>query len=301
MNRPVVAGAWYAGLAFLIWGLFPLYWIRLGDVPAAQLVAHRVVWCSAAAWLWLLVRREAGFLRGLTPRALGLMTLSALLIAGNWAVYVVAVTTGHVVDTSLGYFITPLVNIVVAVVVLRERLNVAQRVAVLLAAAGVIWLAWSLGAPPWVALALAASFALYGLVKKFAPLPAVQGLAVESGVLLLPAIGYLLWCQAQGTGVFLQGSRGRDLLLVLGGPVTAIPLALFAAGAQRVPMTLLGVLQYISPTVALVIGVALQGEPFGAERVAGFVLIWIALAVFTLDGWNRYRGSRSTGAGGAAA
>jgi chloramphenicol-sensitive protein RarD len=293
MNRPVLAGTWYAGLAFLIWGLFPLYWIRLGGVPAMQLVAHRVVWCTAAAWLWLLVRGDAGFLRGVTLRGLSLMTLSSLLIGLNWTVYVIAVTTGHVVDTSLGYFITPLVNILLAVLVLGERLNVAQRVAVALAGLGVLWLAWRLGAPPWVALVLATSFALYGLAHKLAPLPAVEGLAVESSILAVPAVGYLLWCQWHHTGVFLQGHWQWDLLLVLGGPVTAIPLALFAAGAQRVPMTLLGVLQYISPTVALVIGVALQGEPFGPERVTGFVLIWIALAAFSLDGWNRYRRGRS--------
>ncbi|MEY2855411.1 MAG: EamA family transporter RarD [Pseudomonadota bacterium] len=293
MSRPVVTGTWYAGLAFLIWGLFPLYWIRLGGVPPAQLVAHRIVWCAAAAWLWVLLRGEGSFLRGVTPRLLGLLAIGGVLIALNWTLYVVAVTTGHVVDTSLAYFITPLVNILLAVFALGEKLNGAQRVAVLLAASGVIWLGWQFGAPPWMALTLAATFALYGLVHKLAPLPAVQGLAIESSVLLLPAIGYLLWCQWRGTGVFLHGTWRQDLLIVLGGPVTALPLALFAAGAQRVPMTLLGVLQYISPTVALVIGVALQGEPFGPERVVGFALIWIALVVFTLDGWNGYRRSRA--------
>jgi chloramphenicol-sensitive protein RarD len=293
MSRPVVTGTWYAGLAFLIWGLFPLYWIRLGGVPPAQLVAHRIVWCSAAAWLWLLLRGEASFLRSVTPRLLGLLVFGAMLIALNWTVYVVAVTTGHVVDTSLGYFITPLVNVLLAVFALGERLSRAQRIAVLLAATGVIWMGWQLGAPPWVALLLAVTFALYGLVHKLAPLPAVQGLAIESSVLLLPALAWLLWCQWRGTGVFLQGAWRQDLLVVLGGPVTALPLALFAAGAQRVPMTLLGVLQYISPTVALVVGVALQGEPFGPERLVGFILIWIALAVFTLDGWSSYRRSRA--------
>ncbi len=293
MSRPVVTGTWYAGLAFLIWGLFPLYWIRLAGVPPTQLVAHRIVWCAAAAWLWLLLRGEASFLRAVTPRLLGLLAISAVLIALNWAMFVVAVTTGHVVDTSLGYFITPLVNVLLAVLVLREKLSGAQRAAVLVAATGVIWLGWQLGAPPWFALLLAATFALYGLVHKFAPLPAVQGLAIESSVLLLPAMAYLLWCQWRGTGVFLHGAWAQDLLVVLGGPVTALPLALFAAGAQRVPMTLLGVLQYISPTVALFVGVALQGEPFGPERLVGFILIWIALVVFTLDGWNSYRRSRA--------
>ncbi|MDR2215169.1 MAG: EamA family transporter RarD [Nevskiaceae bacterium] len=294
MNRSVVAGTWYAALAFLIWGLFPLYWIRLATVPAMQLVSHRVVWCTVAAWLWLLVRGELGFVRTLSPRGLVLMTLSSLLIGLNWSVYVIAATTGHVVDTSLGYYITPLVNILFAVFALKESLNVPQRFAVGLAGLGVVWLAWQFGAPPWVALTLAVSFALYGLVHKLAPLAAVEGLAVESSVLLAPAAGYLLWCEFQGTGAFLHGGWSQDVLLILGGPVTAVPLALFAAGAQRVPMTLLGVLQYISPTVALVIGVVLQGESFGSVRVVGFVLIWVALAVFTLDGWKRYRRARST-------
>ena len=289
MTGRVTTGAVYAAVAFLIWGLFPLYWVHLAEVPPLQLLAHRVVWCAVAVWLWLLVRGELGWVRRLPRRTFGVLCVGALLITVNWLVYVVAVTTGRVVDASLGYFITPLVNIILAVVVLGERLNVAQRAAVLLAAIGVTWLGWRLGAPPWVALTLAVTFACYGLVRKLAPCPAAHSLAVESGVLFLPALAWLLACELRGTGAFLHGGLAQDLLLVVGGPVTAIPLLLFAAGAQRVSMTLLGVLQYISPTVGLAVGVWVLHEPFGVARAAGFACIWVALAVFTLDGLRRYR------------
>ena len=293
MTSRVATGAVNAALAFLIWGLFPLYWVHLSAVPPLQLLAHRVVWCAAAVWLWLLARGELGWVLALPRRTFGWLCVGALLITVNWLVYVVAVTTGHVVDASLGYFITPLVNVILAVLVLGERLNVAQRAAVVLAAAGVIWLGWRLGAPPWVALLLAATFACYGLVRKLAPCPAAHSLAVESGVLVVPAVAWLMLCEWRGTGVFLHGPWRQDLLLVVGGPVTAVPLLLFAAGAQRVSMTALGVLQYISPTVGLIAGVLLLHEPFGPARAAGFACIWVALAVFTADSLRRYRSTRA--------
>lgn len=285
-------GAVCAGLAFLIWGLFPLYWVHLTGVPPLQLLAHRVVWCAAAVWAWLLVRGDLAWVRHMNRRTFLLLCLGALLITLNWLAYVVAVTTGHVIDTSLGYFITPLVNISLAMLVFRERLNALQRLAVLLATAGVLWLAWKLGSPPWLALVLAASFGSYGMVRKLAPFPALHSLAVESGVLLPLALLYLLACELRGSGTFMHGHAVQDLLLVLGGPVTAVPLLLFAAGARRVSMTLLGVLQYISPSVALFVGIALLHEPFGAARQVAFGCIWLALAVFTLDGLRRYARSR---------
>ncbi len=286
-------GAWSATLAFMVWGLFPLYWIWFTSIPHLQLLAHRVVWCALAAWAWLLLRGDLGWVRAIAPRTLLLLSVSALLISVNWGIYVIAVTSGHVVDTSLGYFITPLVNILLAVAVLRERLNGPQIVAVLIAAAGVLWLAVTLGAPPWVSLLLAISFALYGLVRKLVPFPAVPGLAVESTLLLLPAVAYLLWCEHKGTGSFLHGQPLNDVLLVVGGPITALPLALFAYAARRVPMTLLGVLQYIAPTVTLLLGVVWLHEPFGVSRQVAFGAIWIALAIFTADGIWRYRRTRS--------
>ncbi|MGC4029836.1 MAG: EamA family transporter RarD [Steroidobacteraceae bacterium] len=296
-NREASSGAWSAVLAFVIWGLFPLYWTWFTAIPGLQLLAHRMVWCALAAWGWLLLRRDLGWLAVLTPRKLMLLSISALLISVNWGIYVVAVTSGHVVDTSLGYFVTPLANIVLAVVVLRERLNGPQIAAVLIAAAGVTWLAFALGAPPWVSLMLAASFALYGLMRKLVPFPAVPGLAIESAVVLPPAVAYLLWCEHVGTGRFLHGHVLSDVMLVVGGPITALPLALFAHGAQRVPLTLLGVLQYIAPSVTLLIGVAWLHEPFGPARQVAFGAIWVALAIFTADGIWRYRRARSRAMG----
>jgi chloramphenicol-sensitive protein RarD len=294
MNRSSTGGVAIAALAFLIWGLFPLFWSLFPDVPAVQLLAHRVVWCAVAVWLWLLLRGDLSWMLQLDARKTGKLALGGLLISINWAVYVYAVTTGRVIDTSLGYFITPLINVAMAVVVLRERLNPAQTLAIGFAAAGVAWLAIRMGTLPWVALALALSFGTYGLLRKLAPFDSVHGLAIESTVMLLPAVIYLIWCDMHGQGAFLQGQRGKDLLLVAGGAVTAIPLVLFAVGAQRVSMTVLGVLQYIAPSVALVLGIVVFHEPFGAVRQIAFLCIWIGLVIFSADALWRYWVRRST-------
>ncbi len=241
-----------------------------------------------AVWILLLARGELGWIRLVSPRLLALLALGGLLITANWGVYVAAVVTGHVIDTSLGYFITPLLSVVIAVAVLREKLSWPQRVAVTIATAGVALLGWHMGTPPWIALALAFSFGIYGLVRKLAPFDAVHGLAVESGVMLAPAVGYLLWCEAQGTGAFLHGHWRDDLLLIAGGPLTAVPLVLFAYGAQRVSMLTLGVTQYISPTVALLLGILVFHEPFAGMRQVAFGCIWVALVVFTADALRRY-------------
>jgi chloramphenicol-sensitive protein RarD len=281
--------------AFFIWGLFPLFWSHLGEVPAMQVLAHRALWCAVTVWAFLLLRRDYSWIRQVRTRELGLLALGGVLIFINWSVYVWAVMTGHVIDTSLGYFISPLVNVLMAVVVLGERLNTAQRVAVVLAASGVLVLAWYLGAPPWIALGLAASFGCYGLVRKLAPFDPVHSLAIESGVMLLPVAVYLLWCEGRGSGVFLHGDWRDDLLLVAGGPITAVPLVLFAYGAQRVSMVALGVMQYTSPIVALLLGILVFQEPFGGSRLAAFAFIWVALVVFTGDALRRYRAARAVG------
>ena len=283
------AGALAAVTAFFIWGLFPLFWRLLGDVPALQLLAHRAVWCAVAVWLLLLVRGDLAWLRGLAARLVGLLAVGGVLISVNWGVYVWAVVTGHVIDTSLGYFITPLVSVVIAVGVLGERLQAVQRVAVALVAAGVLYLAWQLGAPPWIALALAFSFGTYGLVRKLAPFDSIRGLAVESGVMFPPAVAYLLWCEHSGQGAFLHGHWRDDLLLIAGGPITAVPLVLFAYGAQRVSMLALGIMQYVAPSVALVLGILVFHEPFGGARQVAFGCIWAALILFSIDALRRYR------------
>lgn len=294
-------GALAAASAFFIWGLFPLFWSLFGAMPALQVLAHRALWCAVAVWLVLLVRRDLAWVTRLSPRQTGLLALGGMLISVNWGMYVWAVMAGHVIDTSLGYFITPLVSVLIAVAVLRERLSAMQRLAVVIAAGGVVLLGWQLGAPPWIALTLAVSFGIYGLVRKLAPFDSLHGLAVESSVMLLPAAAYLVWCEFAGQGHFLHGDWGRDLLLVLGGPVTAIPLVLFAYGAQRVSMLALGVMQYIAPSVALLLGVWVFHEPFDGMRRVAFACIWVALALFTAEAARRYWPSRDASPGRPAA
>lgn len=288
MQGSPLRGSLAAMAAFFIWGLFPLFWSLLVDVPPLQVVAHRALWCAVAVWAWLLARGELSWLRQVGLRALLWLALGGALISINWGVYVIAVVTGHVIDTSLGYFISPLVSFVIAVMVLREKLNWPQRLAVATATLGVVMLGLHLGTPPWIALVLAVSFGSYGLVRKLVPIDPVHSLAVESGVMLLPAVAYLLWCHGTGVGVFLHGEWRNDLLLMAGGPITAVPLVLFAYGAQRISMMGLGVMQYISPTVALLLGILVFREPFGAARLLAFGCIWLALAVFTGDALRRY-------------
>jgi len=296
MSNPAPRGALAAVAAFFIWGLFPLFWSQLAAVPALQVLAHRALWCAVAVWLFLLIRGDLGWAGTLRPRLLGLLALGGVLISVNWGVYVWAVVSGHVIDTSLGYFISPLVSVLIAVAILREKLGLLQRAALLIAAAGVLLLGWHSGHPPWIALALAISFGTYGLVRKLAPFDSVHGLAIESSVMLLPAVLYLLWCEASGSGTFLHGHWRQDLLLVIGGPVTAIPLVLFAYGAQRVSMVALGVMQYIAPTVQLLLGIWVFHEPFGGVRQVAFACIWVALALFTGEALRRYWSMRGSAA-----
>lgn len=296
MSDNAPRGVLAAGIAFCIWGLFPLYWRLVGSVPPLQLLAHRGLWCAAAVWAVLLARRDVAWVTRLPPRLWGILTLCGLLITINWGVYVYAVLSGHVIDSSLGYFITPLVNVLLAVLVLRERPTVMQWSAVGLAALGVALLGFELGQLPWISLALAVSFGLYGLLRKLAPVHAMHGLAVESGLMALPALPYLVWCAQAGEGHFLEGDVPLDLLLLLAGPVTAVPLALFAWGVRRVSMLAIGVMQYIAPSVQLVIGVYVFHEPFDRPKQLAFALIWVALALFTGEALWRYRAAaRSAG------
>jgi chloramphenicol-sensitive protein RarD len=212
-----------------------------------------------------------------------------LLISINWLTYVWGIANDRVVETSLGYFINPLVNVVLGVLVLSERLNRAQWTAVAIAAIGVSYLTWSAGHPPWIALTLAFSFGLYGLVRKVVQVDALAGFASETLVLMPIGIGYLLWCQLAGTGAFAHQSIGIDTLLILAGPLTAIPLVLFAVGARRIPYSTVGLLQYIGPTIQLILAVFVFHEPFTHERAIGFSLIWTAIAIYAIDGLWRSR------------
>ncbi len=284
-----------AAAAFSIWGVLPLYLKALERVPVLQVTAHRLAWSCVFALGWLALRRELGGVRAaLSNPALRLRLIaSATLISINWTTFIYGIATERAVETSLGYFINPLVNIVLGVVVLRERLNSVQWIAVAIAAAGVSYLTWSAGHPPWIALTVAFSFGLYGFVRKIIQVDALAGFASETLLLLPIGIAYLAWSEIAGTGALGHHGLATDTLLVLAGPITAIPLVLFAFGARRIPYSTVGLLQYIGPTIQLVIAVWVFHEPFAGPRVLGFSLIWTALAIYALDGIWR---ARRTGA-----
>jgi chloramphenicol-sensitive protein RarD len=290
------SGVLQAALAYAIWGLFPLYFHLVSAVGPLDIVLHRSLWSLAFVVVVLAVLRRWAWLREVVrrPRTLATFGLSALLLSANWLVYVWAVNHGRVVDSSLGYFITPLVNVLLGYFVLHERPRRAQWSALAIAAAGVLWLAIFAGAVPWVGLVLAATFGIYGLMRKTAPLGALEGLALET-LLLAPLAAALLAWRASHDGSALGGDPALFALLALAGPLTALPLLLFAAGARRIPMTTLGVLQYIGPTIQFALGVWLFHEPFAGPRLAGFVLIWLALVIYTAESWHAMRGPRDAG------
>jgi len=284
-------GIVYASLAFVMWGLFPLYFRQIASVPPLEVVLHRSVWSLCFVLGVLAVLRRWGWMRELAaqPRRLGLFAISALLLSGNWLIYVLAVQSGHVIDASLGYFINPIVNVLLGVLVLHERLRRVQWAAVGLALCGVLWLTATAGRLPWIALLLAVSFGLYGLMRKTASLGALEGLALETMWLAPLVLPLLAWWTLRGSGAMARGDLALDAWLVIGGPLTALPLLLFAAGARRLPLTTLGLLQYLSPTIQLALGVWVFHEPFDHARLAGFAFIWAALLLYSLDGWRRSR------------
>lgn len=285
-------GIAYAALAYLSWGLFPLYFKQLTGVPALEVVAHRTLWSLCFVALLMTVLRRWAWAPAVfrQPRVLGIFLLSASLLVINSLAYVWAVQNGHVLEASLGYFINPLVNVALGFVFLRERPRPVQWVAVALAAAGVLWLTVQTGRLPWVALVLALSFGLYGLVRKTAPLGALEGLGLETLLMAPIAAAALLFWTSQGSSAFVIGEPTLILWLLLAGPLTAVPLLLFAAGARRLPLTTLGLVQYISPSMQFVLGVWLFHEPLAPARMVAFALIWTALAVYSLEGlWTHRR------------
>lgn len=280
-----------AACAFFLWGLMPLYLKSLHAVPVLQVTAHRLVWGCAFAFTWLALRGQLGEVRAAIadPKIRWRLCASAALISVNWLTYIVGIASNRVVETSLGYFINPLLNVTLGVLVLSERLNVAQWTSVAIAAAGVAYLTWTAGHLPWISLVLAFSFGLYGLVRKVVQVEALVGFGTETLALLPVGLGYLIWCEAAGAGVIGQAGLGTYLLLALSGPVTAIPLVLFAYGARRIPYSTVGLLQYIGPTLQLLLAVFVFHEPFEGPRIIGFVMIWAALAIYAGDGLWRAR------------
>ena len=282
-------GIAYAAAAYVCWGLFPLYFRQLAHIGSDEVLVHRVLWSLVFLLLLLGLRRQWRWLTPLLrqPKVLGAFVLSALLLSTNWLTYVWAISHEHVVDASLGYFITPLVNVLLGYTVLHERPRRLQWASLALAALGVVWLTAQTGRLPWIALVLAASFGAYGLLRKIAALGALEGLTLETLLLAPLAVAYLAWTWRTGEAQFPHAGLSTQLWLAGVGPVTAVPLLMFAAGARRITMTTLGLLQYIGPTIQLALGVWLFGEPFGAARLLGFSLIWAALLLYTLDSWRQ--------------
>ncbi len=283
-------GMLYAASAYIIWGLFPIYFHALQQVSPMEILMHRIVWALVFLIVVLTARRQWSWVPKLVrqPKVLLGFAASSLLLSVNWFIYIWSVNNGHVIDSSLGYFMNPLVNVLLGFVFLHERLRPLQWAAVAVATLGVAWLTWTAGHPPYIGLALAFSFGSYGLLRKTAALGALEGLSLET-ILLFPfAFAYLIWLGAEGHNAFLQTGTGSQCLLAAAGPITAVPLLLFAAGARRIPMSTLGLLQYVAPSLQLLLGIWLFGESFSG-RLAGFVLIWSALALYSLEGlWRAW-------------
>lgn len=291
-------GTAYGVACYFLWGLFPLYWPLLEPAGALEIAAHRIVWSLVFVVAILAVTRSWSWVRPLLrdPASLARMTLAAVLIGGNWCLYIWGVNNEHVVETSLGYFINPLVTVMIGVLVLQERLRPLQWTAVGVGALAVVVLTADYGRPPWIALGLAGTFAVYGLLKKQvgAKVGAVQSLTVETTVLFLPALGWLLLLESRGDGQLGHSGAGHGLLLLSAGVVTAVPLLFFAAAARRVPLSLLGMLQYLTPVLQFLTGVLVYGEDMPTSRLAGFALVWAALVLLSADGLrNRHRTRRN--------
>jgi chloramphenicol-sensitive protein RarD len=280
-------GVLFGIAAYLIWGFFPIYFKTIQVVPAAQIMFHRIVWSFLLLVILVVFRGQWRGLRDAItgPRMLFTYTIAACLLAINWLTYVWGVNAGFVVETSLGYFINPLVSVALGVVILKERLRPMQWLPVGLAAAGVLYLTIQLDALPWIALVLAFSFGLYGLLKKISPLGSLYGLTLETGVLFLPAVGYLLYTESQGYGAFGHVGPLNNLLLALAGLFTTTPLLMFSSAARSIPLSLLGLLQYIAPTCQFLLGVLLYKEPFSQVQWVGFGIIWMALLLYTVEGF----------------
>ena len=284
-------GIWNGLAAYALWGFFPIYWKLLHEVPALEVIGHRISWSFILLIAVILLTGQWREFRSavLSPKVIGIYILAGVILTINWLIYVWGVNSGFIVETSLGYFINPLISVLLGVLFLRERLRSMQWVAVALAAAGVLYLTITYGRPPWIALSLAVSFGIYGFVKKVAPLGSLYGLTLETTLVFPMALIYLVFVQSAGTGAFFHHGVFIDILLVGTGAVTSIPLLMFASAARQIPLTMIGVLQYIAPTLQFLIGVFLYHEPFDQSRLIGFSLVWLALIIFWVENYMSTR------------
>lgn len=297
------AGIVQALAAYLWWGLFPIYYKLILSLPLGEILAHRALWSFVFVAAVLILRRQwSGVARAFrSARTLGTFALSTALVFVNWAAYVVAIATDRITDASLGYFINPLMSVLLGALLLGERLRRMQWLAVGLAALGVAQLTWHAGTVPWIGLAIALSFTLYGLIRKTAPLGAVEGLCLESLFMLPFALAYIGALAIDGRGLFLTQPPTMTGLVMLSGIVSATPLLLFAAAARRIPLSTLGLIQYLAPSMQLVLAVHVYGEPFARGKALGFVAIWVGLATFTAEGlWRAWRNRRNEARRGSA-
>ena len=288
-------GILYGIGAYLLWGIFPVYWKLLEAVPAIQIISHRIIWSFVLLALILFITRQwrSFHSAALSRRVVLIYLVSAILLGINWLTYIWAINAGFVLETSLGYFINPLLSVLLGVLFVREKLRPLQWLPIGLAAIGVIYVAISYGQFPWIALTLAISFGLYGLVKKVAPLGSLFGLTLETGLLFLPAVAFLAVLEWQRQGAFLHVPAVSNLLMIGAGLVTTVPLLLFASAAQRIPLSTLGILQYINPTIAFLLGLFLFHEPFNLSLLIGFSIVWLALIIYWGENYLASRKARS--------
>lgn len=280
-------GILYGIGAYTLWGFFPIYWKFLRGVPALQVIGHRIGWSFILLMVYILLVRQWGEFRSVAFKwkTIGIYSIAAVLLSFNWLIYVWGVNAGFIVETSLGYFINPLLSVLLGVLFLRERLRPMQWIPVGLAALGVAYLTFSYGRLPWIALSLAFTFGFYGFVKKLSPLGSLYGLTLETGIVFPIALAYLAFVGFNGAGAFLQNGARVDILLIGAGIVTTIPLLMFASAAKQIPLTVVGLLQYIAPTLQFLIGVFVYKELFDLSRLVGFGLVWVALIVFAVENY----------------
>lgn len=277
--------------AFLIWGLCPVYWKVISHVPALETITHRIVWSFFFLLPVILFQGNATVLiRTLkSPRILGQLLVTTLLVASNWLIFIWAVNNDLILQTSLGYYINPLVNVLFGTIFLKEKLRRFQVLAVLIAGNGVLYLTWQYGVFPWIAILLAMTFGSYALIRKMLDLDPAVGLAVETLILTLPGLAYLFWLEQKGTASFFHVSARTDFFLIGTALVTALPLLLFNMGARRLRLTTIGFLQYLAPSVTFILAVFVYKEPLSGHQLTAFVLIWIALGIYTLDSTRSFR------------